>query len=188
VNFQALPIDGAFVVESTNHEDDRGTFCRAFCADEFAAQGLDPSIVQASVSRTSQRGTLRGLHFQAAPHAEAKLVRCLAGEVWDVMVDLRPSSPSFGRWHAETLSQHSERAVYLPAGLAHGFQCLTADVVLYYQMNTRYVPKAARGVRFDDPGLSIPWPIPNPLVSAKDRALPSFAELFGTAQSGAATA
>lgn len=188
MNFQALPIDGAFVVESPGHEDERGTFCRAFCADEFTAHGLDPSILQASVSRTTRRGTIRGLHFQAAPHAEAKLVRCLAGEVWDVMVDLRPSSPSFGRWHAETLSQHSERAVYLPPGLAHGFQCLTANVVLYYQMNARYVPQAARGLRFDDPTLSIPWPVSNPLVSAKDRAHPSFSELFGSVRESAATA
>jgi dTDP-4-dehydrorhamnose 3,5-epimerase len=180
MKFTPQSIPGAFVVEGVGHSDERGTFSRAFCGQLFEAQGLDPRVAQTSVSRTHRRGTIRGMHWQAAPFEEAKLVRCLAGEVWDVMLDLRPTSPLFGCWQAVLLQAHGERAVYIPAGVAHGFQTQTPDVILYYQMSVPFAPEASRGVRFDDPDLAIAWPLPEPLVSPKDRALPLWRELQRT--------
>lgn len=171
-------IEGAFVIEGEPHWDARGSFARAFCAETFAARGLDARVAQTSVSRTSRRGTIRGMHLQRAPHEEAKLVRCLGGEVWDVLLDLREGSPTFGRWEAVVLDAARERAVYIPPGVAHGFQALTDDAILYYQMSVPHAPEAAWGVRYDDPEFGIDWPIAKAILSPKDRELPRYRELF----------
>jgi dTDP-4-dehydrorhamnose 3,5-epimerase len=176
MQFVRLPLPGAFRIELERREDDRGFFARTFCADEFRAQGLITEFVQHSISFNARRGTLRGLHYQADPHAETKLLRCTAGAVFDVMVDLRRSSPTFGCWHAETLTADNRLMLYIPAGCAHGFQAIDDCTELYYEIASAYVPDAARGVAFDDPTLAIPWPLPDPIISAADRERPRLAE------------
>jgi dTDP-4-dehydrorhamnose 3,5-epimerase len=176
MRFIQLPLPGAFRIELQRHEDERGFFARTFCADEFRAQGFVTEFVQHSISFNARKGTLRGLHYQADPYAETKLLRCSAGAVFDVMVDLRRSSPTFGRWHAETLTSGNRLMLYIPAGFAHGFQTLADDTELYYEIAPAYVPDASRGVAFDDPSLAIPWPLPDPIVSAADRTRPRLAD------------
>jgi dTDP-4-dehydrorhamnose 3,5-epimerase len=173
VKFVETPIGGAFVVEMERQEDERGFFARSWCADEFAARGLNPALVQCSISFNRRKGTVRGLHYQAAPHAEAKLVRCTRGKVFDVVADVRAGSPTFGRWHGVELSADNRRALYIAEGIAHGFQTLEDDCEVLYQMSERYHPEAARGVRWDDPALAIPWNDPaRAIVSDRDRGLP----------------
>ncbi len=172
MRFSETALAGAFLVEIEARQDERGLFARTFCAEEFAARGLEPAVAQCNVSWNRARGTLRGLHFQAAPHEEAKLVRCTRGAMWDVIVDLRPGSPTRGRFVALELDAASRRALYVPRGFAHGFQTLADDTEVFYQMAAPYRPEAARGVRFDDPALAIPWPIADAIVSERDRALP----------------
>lgn len=167
-------IEGAKLVELEPIEDQRGFFARSFCRREFEQHGLDPALVQCNVSFNHRRGTLRGMHFQRAPHAEAKLVRCTRGAIYDVIVDLRPQSPSFMRWIPAELSAENRRALYVPRGVAHGFQTLTDDAEVLYQMSEFYAPEAAAGVRWDDPAFAIRWPIAAPIVSARDRAYPDF--------------
>ncbi|MFL6230414.1 MAG: dTDP-4-dehydrorhamnose 3,5-epimerase family protein [Pyrinomonadaceae bacterium] len=170
--FHELAIAGAYVVEPDPHTDSRGFFARAFCAREFAARGLNTRVAQCSLSYNRGRGTVRGLHYQLPPAAEAKLVRCLRGAIFDVIVDLRPGSRTFG-WNAcVLLSQEGGRALYVPAMCAHGYQTLTGDVELYYQMSNFYAPDLARGVRFDDPSLAVEWPLPVADISERDRAWP----------------
>lgn len=174
--FTATAIPGAFIVDIERKEDSRGFFARVSCIDEFAAYGLSFELVQASVSWNKRRGTLRGLHYQAAPHAEAKIVRCTAGSIFDVLVDIRPDAPSFGRWLGIELSAESRRSVFVPKGVAHGFQTLTDDTEIYYQMSAPYHPAAARGIRWNDPALAIEWPLPNAaILSDADSALPDLA-------------
>jgi dTDP-4-dehydrorhamnose 3,5-epimerase len=177
MRFIQLPLPGAFRIELDRREDDRGFFARTFCADEFRAQGLVTAFVQHSVSFNTRKGTLRGLHYQANPHAETKLLRCTAGAAFDVMVDLRGSSPTFGRWHAETLTADDHLVLYIPSGCAHGFQTLQDRTELYYEIAPAYVPDAARGISFDDPALAITWPLQDPIVSAADRMRPRFADI-----------
>ncbi len=177
MRFLETPLAGAFVIEPERRADDRGFFARSWCREEFAARGLDPALAQCNISYNRRRGTLRGLHYQAAPHGEAKLVRCTRGAVFDVIVDLRPGSPTRGRWHAIELGAENRRMVYAPDGFAHGFQALADDTELFYQMSVPYEPASARGIRFDDPTLAIAWPIADPLVSERDRALPALATL-----------
>ena len=153
-------------------EDERGFFARSFCEKEFSERGLNPRVVQCNVSFNRRRGTLRGMHFQAAPHEEAKLVRCTAGAIWDVMVDLRPGSPTFKRWHGAELSAANRRAFYVPEGVAHGFQTTTENAEVLYQMTASFRPESARGVRWNDPAFAIQWPIADPFVSERDRAFP----------------
>jgi dTDP-4-dehydrorhamnose 3,5-epimerase len=172
MRFVRLPLPGAFRVELQRHDDDRGFFARTFCADEFRAQGLITEFVQHSVSFNARKGTLRGLHYQADPHAETKLLRCTAGAVFDVLVDLRRSSSTFGRWHAETLTADNHHMLYIPAGCAHGFQTMEDRTELYYEIAPAYVPGAARGIAFDDPSLAIAWPLSDPVVSDADRMRP----------------
>jgi len=172
--FTPTPLPGIFVIELERREDDRGFFARSFCQHEFAERGLNPRIAQCNVSFNVKRGTLRGMHFQAAPHAEAKVVRCTQGAVWDVVVDLRPGSPTFKRWHGLELSAANRRALYVSEGLAHGFQTLTDDSELLYLMSEFYEPAAARGVRWDDPAFRIAWPLADPRVSERDRTFPLF--------------
>jgi len=170
----ALPLSGAFRVEPELRTDDRGFFTRVWCAQEFAAQGLRTDFVQSSISSNRQRGTLRGLHYQIAPHAETKLVRCIRGAVYDVIVDLRPESATFKQWYACELTADNRQAVYIPAGLAHGFQSLVDDTELLYEITTYYSPPHSVGIRWNDGQLGISWPLPSEMIiSERDSNLPS---------------
>lgn len=172
MKFAATPLAGAFVVDIEPREDERGLFARSFCQQEFQKHGLEPAVAQCNVSLNLKRGTLRGLHYQAAPHEEAKLVRCTRGAVWDVIVDLRDASSTRLRWFAAELTADNHRALYVPRGFAHGFQTLTDTAEVFYQMSEFYRPEGARGIRWDDPAIGIRWPLPDPIVSERDRKLP----------------
>lgn len=174
LTFRALPLEGAFAVMAARHEDERGWFARAWCAKELAAQGLNPVLAQASLSHNPRRGTLRGLHYQVAPHEEAKLVTCVRGTIWDVMVDLRPESATFCDWYGEKLDNATSRSLYIPEGLAHGFLTLADDALVLYQISESHVPSHASGVRWDDPGFAIDWPMAPTLMSERDRSYPDF--------------
>lgn len=173
MKFTPTPLAGAYLIELEQLEDERGFFARSFCQNEFKAHGLDPVVAQCNVSFNRQRGTLRGLHYQAEPHAEAKLVRCTRGAVWDVIVDLRKGSPTARKWHAVELSAENRRALYIPAGFAHGFQTLADDTEVFYQMSEFYRSELVRGVRWDDRTLAIRWPIEQAIISSRDRAFPT---------------
>lgn len=175
--FTELAIPGAYAVDPEPRADERGLFARTVCVESFAAVGLDAAFVQSSVSWNARAGTLRGMHWQTAPHGEDKLIRCTAGAVFDVVVDLRVGSPMRGRWAAVELSAENRRAVYVPKGCAHGFLTVADGSELLYQMTVAYAPTAARGLRWDDPDLAIGWPAEPLIVSERDRALPLFADL-----------
>ncbi len=170
------PLAGVKIVEIEGAGDERGFFARTFCADTFAELGLAAEFPQCSISFNGPRGVLRGLHFQDEPHGEAKLIRCTAGAMFDVAVDLRPGSPTFGRWTAAELTAANRRAIYIPEGCAHGFLTLAEDTEVFYQISRRYEPSAARGLRWDDPDIAIDWPAAPEVISTKDAALPSLAE------------
>ena len=172
--FEETPIPDVWVVALERHVDERGFFARTWDKNEFAERGLNANLVQCSVSYNTLRGTLRGLHYQAAPHAEAKLVRCTAGAVYDVAVDLRADSPAFKRWFGVELSAENRRALYIGEGCAHGFLTLTNGAEVFYQMSEFWAPDAARGVRFDDPAFGIVWPDEIVVVNERDRAYPDF--------------
>jgi dTDP-4-dehydrorhamnose 3,5-epimerase len=176
MRFLETPLNGAWVIDLDLLGDERGWFARTFDAGEFAARGLNPDVVQCNASFNARRGTLRGMHYQAEPHGESKLVRCVRGAIFDVAVDLREGSPTLRRWHGVELSAENRLAFYIPPGLAHGFQTLCDDAEVLYQMGSPYVPEAARGVRFDDPAFAIRWPdTAEPrIVSERDRAFPDF--------------
>jgi dTDP-4-dehydrorhamnose 3,5-epimerase len=177
VKFVETPLPGAWVIELEEIEDERGWFARTFDAEEFRARGLNPDVVQCNASFNARRGTLRGMHYQAEPHGESKLVRCVQGTVFDVAVDLRPDSPTCRKWHGIELSAENRLAFYIPAGLAHGFQTLTDDCEVVYQMGHHYVPEAVLGVRYDDPSFAIEWPPPHGelIISERDASYPDFA-------------
>jgi dTDP-4-dehydrorhamnose 3,5-epimerase len=177
VIFHETPLPGAWVIEPERLGDDRGWFARTFDAAAFGGRGLDAAVVQTNASFNARRDTLRGMHYQAAPHGESKLVRCVAGAIFDVAVDLREDSETFRRWHGIELSAANGLAYYIPAGLAHGFQTLADGCEVLYQMGHEYVPDAARGVRFDDPAFAIEWPTPQGelTISERDRSYPDFA-------------
>jgi dTDP-4-dehydrorhamnose 3,5-epimerase len=172
VRFVETPLAGAFAIEPEPHCDERGLFARTFCGREFAARGLGASFVQCSTSYNHRRGTVRGMHWQVGPYAEAKLVRCTAGAIFDVILDLRPGSPTRGRFAAFELDAETRRMLYVPEGFAHGFQTLRDGSEIFYQMSAAFEPSAARGFRFDDPALRLPWPLPPSCVSPRDRELP----------------
>jgi dTDP-4-dehydrorhamnose 3,5-epimerase len=172
LKFQPTPLRGAFVVEPERIEDDRGFFARSFCQEEFRAHGLNPAVAQCNVSWNRRKGTLRGLHFQAKPHEEAKLVRCTRGAIWDVIVDLRDGSPTRLHWHAVELSTDNRLALYIAEGFAHGFQTLRDDSEVLYQMAELYHPDLARGVPWNDPKIGIAWPLADPILSERDRSYP----------------
>lgn len=174
MRFTELTLPGAFVIGPERHEDARGWFARTFCRDEFVAQGLAGDFVQCSTSFNLRRGTLRGMHFQRAPHEETKLVRCTRGAVFDVLLDLRADGPACCRWQAIELTADNGLAIYLPGGLAHGFQTLTDNTEVFYQMATRHCADAASGVRWDDPAFAIDWPIRPPILSDRDAAYRDF--------------
>lgn len=174
MKFIATQVAGAFIVEIDPLADERGLFARTFCAETFAARGLAATYPQCNVSTNSQRGTLRGLHFQADPKSEAKLVRATRGRVFDVALDLRSDSSSFLKWAAVELDADRHNAFYIPAGCAHGFLTLEDDCELFYQMSESYVPELARGVRWDDPVFGIAWPFAPDVISDRDAAYPDF--------------
>jgi dTDP-4-dehydrorhamnose 3,5-epimerase len=176
MQFVQTPLQGAWVVELELLGDERGWFARTFDAEEFRARGLNDTVVQCNASFNARRGTLRGMHYQAEPDGESKLVRCVRGAIFDVAVDLRAGSPTRCHWHGVELSAENRLAFYIPAGLAHGFQTLTDDCEVIYQMGHHYVPEAARGVRWDDPAFAIEWPEPpaERVISEKDRRYPDF--------------
>jgi len=172
VKFVPTPLAGAFVIELERINDDRGFFARTWCEREFTAHGLDARLAQCSVSFNERKGTLRGLHYQEAPFEETKLVRCTRGAIFDVIVDLRPESPSFRKWFAAELNAENCRALYVPVGFAHGFQTLVDRSEVFYQISEFYRPELARGIRWDEQALRIDWPLPDPIVSERDRLLP----------------
>lgn len=172
MRFVETALAGAYIVEPEPQEDARGFFARTFCSKEFGQKGLASVFVQCSVSMTRQRGAIRGLHFQLAPAAEAKLVRCTAGALYDVIVDIRPGSKTYLRHIAVELTARNRQALYVPEMFAHGFQTLETDTEVFYQMNQSFAPELARGIRFDDPKLGIQWPLPVATMSEKDRHWP----------------
>lgn len=174
MRFTPLTLPGAYLLDIEPLHDERGFFARTFCREEFLAHGLSPELVQCSVSYNLRRGTLRGMHYQAEPDAEAKLVRCTRGAIYDVLLDLRPASPTYLQWTAVELTAANRRMVYIPDGLAHGFQTLEDDTEVFYQMSHPYVPGAARGVRWDDPAFAIHWPPAERIISPKDLTYPDF--------------
>jgi dTDP-4-dehydrorhamnose 3,5-epimerase len=170
VKFYELELRGAYVIDLDAVDDERGFFARAFCETEFAAQGISFQVVQCNVSYNRLRGTLRGLHYQAKPHEEGKLVRCTSGAAFDAVVDLRAGSPTYGRWTSTELSARNRRMVYVPPGFAHGVQALDDSTEIFYFMSEFYHAESARTVRWDDPRIAVAWPLPNPIVSDQDRA------------------
>lgn len=172
MRFVETPLPGVWRVALERREDERGFFARAFDPAAFAARGLDAALSQLNVSHNSRKGTLRGLHYQAAPHEESKLVRCVRGSIHDVVVDARPGSPTRGRWTSAVLAAESREALFVPKGFAHGFLTLEDDVEVHYLMTDDYAPAAARGVRWDDPALAGAWPSAPAAVAPKDLEWP----------------
>jgi dTDP-4-dehydrorhamnose 3,5-epimerase len=172
MRIEPLNLAGAAVIRQTRHGDARGFFARSFCRDTLAAAGLHADYPQHNISFNARAGTLRGLHFQHPPYEEVKIISCARGAIFDVIVDLRPGSPTYGQWHAAILSAENGDALYAPAGFAHGFQTLCDDVEVRYLMGANFVAGAAGGIRYDDPALSIPWPLPVSVISERDLALP----------------
>jgi dTDP-4-dehydrorhamnose 3,5-epimerase len=175
MRFTALELAGTWLVELEPREDERGLFARTWCREEFAEHGLVTDLTQCSLSRSTQRGTLRGLHFQRAPHAEVKLVRCTRGAIFDVIVDLRPDSEAHARWLGVELDAMRGDALYIPKGFAHGFQTLVDEAEVFYMMSDPYVAESASGVRWDDPAFGIEWPdTPERTMSERDRSWPDY--------------
>jgi dTDP-4-dehydrorhamnose 3,5-epimerase len=176
MRFSETPLEGVWTIGLEKLGDERGWFARTFDVEEFESRGMNPSVVQCNASFNASRGTLRGMHYQAEPHGESKLVRCVRGAMFDVAVDLRRESPTFRAWHGVELSSENRLAFYIPAGMAHGFQTLTDDCEVLYQMGHHYVPDAARGVRWNDPAFDIEWPDAGGerIVSERDASYPDF--------------
>lgn len=171
--FHGTKLQGAFEIHLDLKADDRGFFARTWCEKEFSSHGLNPKLVQCSISFNTRKGTLRGLHYQAVPHAETKLVRCTRGAIYDVVVDLRPQSPTFKEWIAVVLADKKRNMVYVPEGCAHGFLTLEDESEVFYQMSEFYDAESARGVRWDDPAFQITWPGKVEVISERDRTYPS---------------
>ena len=172
--FTETKLAGAFVIELERREDQRGFFARTFCQQEFEAHGLKTQVVQCNVSFNKRKGTLRGMHYQAAPFAEAKLVRCTSGSIYDVIIDLRPASATFKQYFAVELSAENGRMLYIPEDFAHGFQTLRDDTEVSYQMARRYSAEHARGVRWNDPAFGIEWPEGERIIIERDQNYPNF--------------
>lgn len=172
--FTETPLKGAFMVELERLEDERGFFARAWCQREFEAHGLNPRLVQCNVSFNKQQGTLRGMHYQAAPFEEAKLVRCTTGAIYDVIIDLRTDSATFKQYFGITLTPEGRNMLFVPEGFAHGFLTLADNSEVFYQMSEFYAPGYGRGVRWDDPAFGIAWPEPVQVISERDAAYPDF--------------
>jgi dTDP-4-dehydrorhamnose 3,5-epimerase len=174
--FTETPLKGAYVIDPERLADERGFFARTWCRREFEAHGLDTALAQCSISFNQKTGTLRGMHYQVAPHAEHKLVRCTAGVIHDVIVDLRPGSGTFRQWFAAELSADNRRMLYIPEGLAHGFLTLADNTEVFYQISEHYAPESARGVRWNDPAFAISWPAHPGIVSHRDSTYADFVD------------
>jgi len=174
MEFNRTSLEGVWLVGLEPTHDERGFFARTFCEREFLTHGLETSYPQHSTSFSARKGTIRGMHFQREPHSEAKLVRCLSGEIWDVIVDIRPRSPTYCRWQAIGLSGDNRLQLYIPKGFAHGFQTLSDNVEVSYLISAFHTPDSASGIRYDDSAFQIDWPLPVTVISDKDRAWPDF--------------
>ena len=172
MNFTKTPLDGAVLIELDRREDGRGFFARTFCAQEFAEHGVNPLVAQCNASWNARAGTLRGMHYQIAPATEAKLIRCTSGAIYDVIIDLRPESPTYLDHFSAELTAVNHAALYVPEMFAHGYQALTDGAEVTYQVSVPYSPGSERGLRHDDPALRIEWPLPVTAISDKDRAWP----------------
>jgi dTDP-4-dehydrorhamnose 3,5-epimerase len=172
--FTEVKLAGAYIIDAEPIEDERGFFARSWCSREFEAHGLNPDLLQCNISYNKKRGKLRGMHFQLPPHEEVKLVRCVRGAVYDVIVDLRPDSATFLDWQGMELSEKSRSALYIPEGFAHGFLTLTDETELVYQMSSYFIPGSAAGIRWDDAAVAINWPTQPHCISEKDQNYPDF--------------
>lgn len=172
--FTETKLNGAFIVEPELLKDERGFFARTWCKREFYSQGLNPNLLQCNVSFNKHRGTLRGMHYQAAPHEEAKLVRCTIGSINDVIIDLRPESPTFKAWFSVELTAENRKMIYIPEGFGHGFITLQDNTEVFYQMSEFYAPECARGIRWNDPAFGIDWPEDVKVISERDNQYPDF--------------
>ena len=175
--FTETKLSGAYVIDIEKHEDERGFFARSWCEREFEAHGLNPRLVQCNISFNSRKGTMRGMHYQAKPYEEAKLIRCTMGSIYDVIVDFRPDSPGFKQFASVVLTPRNRRMLYVPEGFAHGFLTLEDDTEVFYQMSEFYAPESARGFRWNDPSFAIEWPSDIQVVSERDRNYPDFRSL-----------
>ncbi|MBU7008564.1 dTDP-4-dehydrorhamnose 3,5-epimerase [Phosphitispora fastidiosa] len=171
--FQETKIKGVFLIQIEPVEDERGFFARSWCQEEFKSHGLNPRLVQCNISFNHKKGTLRGMHYQTTPYQEAKLIRCTRGAVYDVIIDLRPQSPTFKQWLAVELSADNRKMLYIPEGFAHGFQTLADNTEVFYQMSEFYHPECAEGLRWDDPAFGIRWPkTVERIISPQDQNYP----------------
>ena len=177
MKFSSTSLAGLWLIELELREDERGFLARTFCEKEFAAHGLNTRWPQCNLTLTKKRGAIRGMHFQAEPKPEIKLIRCAAGKIFDVLVDVRRDSPTFGKWEGFELSTENRRQLYVPGGFAHGFQCLADNCEVFYQMSENYFPDLARGLRWIDPAVGIHWPLPNATLSERDQQQPLLADL-----------
>lgn len=174
MEFTETKLKGAFLVRLKKIEDNRGFFARGWCRDEFAAHGLNPNMLQLNVGFSHKKGTLRGMHYQEAPHAEAKFVRCTRGAIYDVIIDLRRESPTHGQWFGAELTQDNGTMLYAPEGFAHGYQTLTDDADMYYMTTAIFARDSAKGVRYNDPAFGIQWPLPVSVISEPDQKWPDY--------------
>ena len=174
MKFLHTDIAGAYLIEIEPMTDERGFFARSWCRREFEKRGLNPGVAQCNISFNKKRGTLRGMHYQVEPHEETKIVRCTGGAIYDVIVDLRLESSTFRKWIAVELSAENRHMLYIPPGVAHGFQTLVDDTEIFYQISEFYHPGSSRGVRWDDPAFEIAWPPADRVISEKDRCYPDF--------------
>jgi len=172
--FNETKLKGAFIIDLEKHQDGRGFFARAYCEKEFRDHGIEPDVVQANVSYNKYKHTLRGMHFQAEPYGEAKLVRCTRGAIYDVIIDVRKNSPTYKEWIGVELSEDNYRMLYVPEGFAHGFITLHDETVITYQVSEFYTPGAEKGIRWDDPEFGIDWPAEPVIISEKDENWPDF--------------
>ena len=172
--FTETKLRGAYIIELEKLQDERGFFARSFCQEEFKQHRLNFHIVQCNISYNKKKRTLRGMHYQVAPYEEAKLVSCIKGAMYDVIIDLRPDSPTYCQWIGAELTQKNYTMMYIPEGFAHGFQTLEVDTIIFYQMSEFYHPKSARGIRWNDPAFGIEWQIPQPILSERDKSFQNF--------------
>jgi len=172
--FTETKLKGAFIIEPERLEDERGFFARTWCQQEFEEHGLNPCLVQCNIAFNKKKGTLRGMHYQIAPYQEAKVVRCTRGAIYDVIIDLRPASPTFKQWIAVELTAENRKMLYIPEDFAQGFQSLVNNTEIFYQMSEFYRPEAARGVRWDDPAFGMEWPIHETIISERDQSFVNF--------------
>lgn len=183
MKFHPTPLKGAYTIEPEKRGDDRGFFARVFCENEFAQAGLKPKIIQVNNSLSAKKGTLRGLHYQLAPKAEVKIVRCVRGALWDAIVDLRPDSPTFAKWFGAELTAENRLMMYVPKGFAHAILTLSDDAEAFYMVDEFYGPEQERGLRWNDPKFNIAWPIEPSEISPKDAKWPDFDPAYhGTEQ------